>query len=129
MAEVNHVRKDAIFPTIRAKYQILGDTYRERVLHGWRFRFPRVHAQMEKRAHFCDFLMLTGIFTDRELDSQHEDLRRRILNELLQLAEEREQRYWYGDSKAKTQYSEKLLSVDFNALSQAAHKDGHALHF
>ena len=90
---------------------------------------PRVHAQMEKRTYFCNYLLQTGIFGHWGLDIQHQDVSDRVLRELIQAGQEREERYWYGNPKAQTEYSEKLLSVDFNAFSQAAHKDGHALHF
>ena len=44
---------------------------------------PNVHAHLERRAHFADFLLQTGIFNDSNLDRQHQGLYNRILENYL----------------------------------------------
>ena len=81
--EVKAIREQPIFPTCRARYQIIGEQYRAMVMQSFSESLPNVYRHLQKRPHFADYLMLTGIFTDPELDRQHHQLYDRILRHYL----------------------------------------------
>ena len=83
IAEVRAIREQAIYPTCRARYQIIGEQYRQMVLHTFRTTLPNVHEHLVRRAYFCDYLLQTGIFTNAELDQQHRQLYDRIMQHYL----------------------------------------------
>ena len=69
---------------------ILGDHYKHMILRTFRDSLPNVYKHLNKRSYFCDYMLLTGIFADRQLDEQHRDLYMRILNEYQQRQQLRE---------------------------------------
>ena len=73
---------------------------------------PKVYDHLKKRAHFCDYLMLTGLFNKPELDIEHRALYERILNQYLQRNEQRMLYGYYGNPNLGTQYSDSLLGRD-----------------
>ena len=82
------------------------------VMQTFRTTLPNVHQHLQKRPHFCDFLLQTGIFTDPNLDRQHHQLYDRLLRQYRDRYEER--RLFglgiYPDHE--TQYSDQLPDSD-----------------
>ena len=63
----------------------------------------KVVSHLNKRVYFCDYLMLTGIFNQPELDIEHRDLYQQILNNYLQQHEQRQMHGYYGNPNLETQ--------------------------
>ena len=87
---------------------------------------PNVARHLQKRTYFCDYLMLTGIFTNPQLDRDHQQLYDRILNHYLERYGHRQLFGQCFNPKAETEYSFKLEEADQAELSLAALKDGKA---
>ena len=85
---------------------------------------PNVARHLQKRTYFCDYLMLTGIFTNPQLDRDHQQLYDRILNHYLERYGHRQLFGQCLNPNAETEYSFKLEEADQAELSLAALKDG-----
>ena len=83
LRQVKAIREQRIWPTCRARHQILGERYQQMIEQTFSTTLPLVHEHLKKRAYFCEYLMLTGIFNNPELDIEHSALYQRILNEYL----------------------------------------------
>ena len=124
IALVQEIRLKPNFPTIRARFQILGEQYRQIVLQTFRAAAPSIYDNLIKRTYFCDYLLQTGIFTNRILGQEHEALYQRILNTYLQM---QNQRNLFGEPDIETEYtSRSQFSQDINCdlLSSLANREG-----
>ena len=66
-----------------------------------------MYEHLQKRTHFCDFLLLTGIFEDPNLNRQHQGVYNRILNHYLERYEELDRLRQLGvDPDQETRHSE-----------------------
>jgi hypothetical protein len=96
------------------------------VLQTFRTTLPNVYRHLQLRPHFCNFLLQTGIFTNPDLDRQHNQLYDRILNHYLERYRHREM---FGRNGAPDVMTDKSVeqSIDndnLENLSLLPHKDG-----
>ena len=87
---------------------------------------PNVYHHLQRRECFCDYLLQTGIFTNPELDSQHQQLYDRILNHYLDRHQHREMFGRNGEPDRRTENSVENPEEDQNLeeLSLIPNKDG-----
>ncbi len=82
-----------------------------------------MHQHLQRRTHFCDYLLQTGIFSNPELDQQHEQLYQRILQHYVERYRHRDM---FGEPDRATEHSCGQVSQDIDAevVSRLANKNG-----
>ena len=104
--EVKAIREQAVYPTCRIRYQIIGEQYRQMIMQTFRTTLPNVNAHLERRVHFADYLLQVGIFSDPNLDRRHREVYERILNQYLERYNEASRLRPLGiDPEKETQHS------------------------
>ena len=99
------------------------------VLQTFRTTLPNVHAHLQNRTYFCDYLLQTGIFANPALDRQHQALYDRIFHHYLERYQNRELFGRGNDLERMTQNSCNPISDDFRheLLSVAVARDGNVV--
>ena len=78
VGRVNRFREARVYPRMRAKLQLQGNIYVEKLKAAFARRAPELAEHLRKRRIFADYMLECGIFTNAQLDRQYRDL----LNEL-----------------------------------------------
>lgn len=124
--EVKVIRQQQVFSTCRARYQILGEPYRLLLTQTFQNSVPNVYQHMLRRKIFCDYLLLTDIFTDQEIERQNQELYQRILNQYRERQQQIEMYGRNGQVDHSTQYTCSHFSddVEYELISTLANRDG-----